>query len=993
MMDIVIVGAAMPFGPDSLKYKSLGGSETAQLMLGKAFAKAGHNVIQFTNLPAPEQPDWIAPGTKAEDGVRYCPMQGYEQAICSTPHDLLIISRNLQLVNLPHQAKHAVFWAHDLATHTFMAPALAAVTWNINAVWAVSEWHRQQIHKITGYPLDRIIALRNGIVDVTDPTVVEPDWNPDDFRSPNTLVYAARPERGLEALLRPGGIMERLPEYKLRISMYAHFPDHMRGLYEWCQQRVAALPNVEYMGSLKQPEMRAAIRGAAAYVYPTTFEETSCILARECIEAKTPMLTNRVGALPETLGDCGVFLEDFQMAEPAAEWNTDRYCEQFANMVRWFTGGTPNAIETRENVTAAMDHRGDLYWSGVAADAIEFTTNALDWQESDEHGSYYSRAWSLVRDGDVIPAVALLRSSIGVNQTPGEAKMLDDLKHAYSFCRSPEALAQHYADVHEKMAAEDKHFHLDQHERVPNEQRWQAVASQLAQLPPGSKVLDYGCAEGVHALAYAKAFPHLEFVGLDFAMMAVDNARKHAAANKVENVKFFYIPEAEIEFGYAFDAAICTEVLEHQPEPWVLLEQVESYVKPGGRILLTTPIGEWETDQWEQYGRPWNRQHIWQIDQYAYEVMLADKQNVACTMIPANVMPDARIRGHMVASYTADHTPIHEIDPLKKAYRHNPRQTVTACIIAKNAAATILNTLKSLVGQVQAVKVIVDESTKDTTYDVLDAFAKAYPWIELTVITGPAIAADKWGFDDARNLSIEEIETDWFFWIDSDEYFAGDMRKYLRDNALKSYGVHQHHFTLEPRGGQPQIDRPARLCRRGLKFYGKVHEHAEVEFNGGPGYSYMINDIDIGHVGYVNEVVRRQRFERNFPFLMWDRKVNPERRLGYFLWFRDILHRMRYAMDAQDQTMVVGLANEALSFYNENKEVIMSFGMGAQQALSYLSEANRVLGKGREVGVQFTLDGQPVAFNVITDDVEHVLSPIRKLLAPELEKAASKYWR
>ena len=369
-MDVVIVGAAMPFGPDTLKFFSLGGSETAQLALGRELAKLGHRVIQVTNLPPPGRPDHIPSGALGHDGVRYVSMEHYQGIVCSTPHDLLILSRDVRMAGLPHQAKHCVFWAHDLATYTFMAPALQQLAWNLDEIWAVSNWHADQIHTITGYPRARIIAIRNGIVDVRDDTLVTTQFG-DPEKKEKTLIYAARPERGLEALLREGGIMEQLPDFKLRLSMYAHFPEHMKPLYDWCQERVKALPNVEYLGSLTQPEMRRAIAESSAYVYPTQFEETSCILARECIEtgvqaadARRFLQHSGHGALPETLGDCGMFLEDFRIEEfenrytkPSLVWNSDEYCRVFANMIRWWHSEAAEAYRKKaaENMAARTD--------------------------------------------------------------------------------------------------------------------------------------------------------------------------------------------------------------------------------------------------------------------------------------------------------------------------------------------------------------------------------------------------------------------------------------------------------------------------------------------------------------------------------------------------------------------------------------------------------------------------------------------------------------
>jgi hypothetical protein len=64
-----------------------------------------------------------------------------------------------------------------------------------------------------------------------------------------TLLYSSRPERGLENLVQPGGIMEQLaeraPHIKLKVCGYKH-PDadeRLGGFYNMLHERVDALPN------------------------------------------------------------------------------------------------------------------------------------------------------------------------------------------------------------------------------------------------------------------------------------------------------------------------------------------------------------------------------------------------------------------------------------------------------------------------------------------------------------------------------------------------------------------------------------------------------------------------------------------------------------------------------------------------------------------------------------------------------------------------------
>lgn len=41
----------------------------------------------------------------------------------------------------------------------------------------------------------------------------------------------------------------------------------------------------------------------------------------------------------------------------------------------------------------------------------------------------------------------------------------------------------------------------------------------------------------------------------------------------------------------SFDVVLCTEVLEHEPEPIRAVHEFARIVRPGGKLLLTAPLG------------------------------------------------------------------------------------------------------------------------------------------------------------------------------------------------------------------------------------------------------------------------------------------------------------------------------------------------------------------------------------------------------------------
>ncbi len=979
MSHIVIGCGAMSFGPNTLKFKSLGGSETAALMLGKALAARGHRVIMFCNMPDQGQPDFAQPGVKAEDGVVYVPLGSFGEYTAMTPHDLLIAVRDPQLCATNAQAKKKVLWMHDIATKRGMQRAFDQMSFLIDEVWTVSEWHRKQVAEVTGYSIDHIVALRNGIVPVEVPPLL---------RSDKQLVYAARPERGLDNLIRPGGIMDQLPEYNLKVAMYAHFPEHMRAYYEGIFKRMQEMPNVEYIGALTQEQLRAVIAESAAYIYPTQFEETSCILARECIEQGTPMLTTREGALPETLGNCGVFFEDwaadFYAEGPYPSTKGDQFwCEAFARFVREELTASRCWVES---AVSNMAKRTDLYWDGVA-ELVEANLRPRPVKP-------FSHLYSLMQNSDIVPALAWVKHHLSILNTLSVSdKSLDGLREELEFYRPiiEGDIQKFYEDEVYRAKSDTPNTELVFRFDYDQSMRWKMIREEIAALPPGSIVVEYGCGPG-HVLApLARDFPQINFVGYDLSQSAVDVVNAGADKHGLKNIQAIVVGDDPHPTTPQFDAAICTEMLEHTVRPWEYVTKVESLVKPGGRVIFTTPQGNWETISHRKPGQWKVREHIWHIDREMMLEMTGEKQRPNWrNLVMAN---DAwgRCIGHMFYAYDADHVPAKSIDPLVKALRHWPRQSVAAAIIAYNNEDTILRMLNSLKDQVQFIQIALGPAT-DHTREIVERWFSENPYIRYRILDVPKIEAYKFGFDDARNSSVKDLYEwfDWVLWIDTDEYLSGDVRQYLRNNQLDGYLIAQHHFTVEPRGKPPEIDRPARLMRATSNFVaqGHIHEHFEVP-EGGPGRCYMLPNVDIGHPGYVNESTRRERFKRNYPFLEWDHADHAKkpRKLHHFLWLRDIIHRMRFEPDKAYQ-----LAEEAVAYYNAHREDMAAFGPGLSQALRYLSEANQVLGKGVPVKLTVALDDRGTDLAGQFDSYEQLEAALAQILKPEFENRLSRYW-
>lgn len=108
--------------------------------------------------------------------------------------------------------------------------------------------------------------------------------------------------------------------------------------------------------------------------------------------------------------------------------------------------------------------------------------------------------------------------------------------------------------------------------------RW--IAAQAARIPKGSRVLDAGAGEG----NYRSMFGHCQYFTQDFAQEASMMGR-YTKLDYISDITALPIPDA------SFDVVVCTEVIEHIPEPILALKEFSRVLRVGGKLILTAPLG------------------------------------------------------------------------------------------------------------------------------------------------------------------------------------------------------------------------------------------------------------------------------------------------------------------------------------------------------------------------------------------------------------------
>ena len=110
--------------------------------------------------------------------------------------------------------------------------------------------------------------------------------------------------------------------------------------------------------------------------------------------------------------------------------------------------------------------------------------------------------------------------------------------------------------------------------------RW--VREQIKGLKPGGRVLDVGAG----SCPYRELFAGFEYVSHDFVQLTDEQLHGRTGYGKIDvvsTIEAIPVPDA------SFDVVICTEVLEHVPDPIRAVEEIGRLMRPGGVLLVTAP--------------------------------------------------------------------------------------------------------------------------------------------------------------------------------------------------------------------------------------------------------------------------------------------------------------------------------------------------------------------------------------------------------------------
>jgi glycosyltransferase involved in cell wall biosynthesis len=129
------------------------------------------------------------------------------------------------------------------------------------------------------------------------------------------LLYTSTPWRGLAILIKAIDILNKTRnDFELDIysstKIYGDaFEEAEKDKFDALFNKCKGTDNVNFRGYGLNSQIREALEDTHVYVYPSIFEETSCLAVIEAMSAGCHVVTTNYGALPETCGEFATMIE------------------------------------------------------------------------------------------------------------------------------------------------------------------------------------------------------------------------------------------------------------------------------------------------------------------------------------------------------------------------------------------------------------------------------------------------------------------------------------------------------------------------------------------------------------------------------------------------------------------------------------------------------------------------------------------------------------
>ncbi len=230
-----------------------------------------------------------------------------------------------------------------------------------------SHWNYEEYRKCFNIPTDRCHVIKNGVTSFPKPST----YNKGDRLR---IIHHNTPWRGLNVLL---GAMQYLEGENIELDVYSscevygdEFKEDNDHNYQELYDQARELPNVNYIGYRPNDFILKKLPNYHLYVYPSIWEETSCISLLESMAAGLYCVVTNYGALYETGSEFPIYIN--------YETNFNNLAFQFAEAIK-VARDTLHEPMIREHLSLQQDFVKRFYcWEKKAFEWTNFLTGVLD---------------------------------------------------------------------------------------------------------------------------------------------------------------------------------------------------------------------------------------------------------------------------------------------------------------------------------------------------------------------------------------------------------------------------------------------------------------------------------------------------------------------------------------------------------------------------------------------------------------------------------------
>lgn len=307
MKIVFYAGASIPIHAHSLEQRPLGGTETGLIRVAEILEQRGYEVTVFTAHKTP-------PASKP----RYLPSNSLNEGFSC---DVYIAVQEWMAIFAPVRCRQIMYWTGD-GSEQFLNFGLGdrRSREKIDLLLTASTWHREDLCRASGFPIKKTFVVGNG--------VHLPFYEKGFARNRKRLIYTSAPYRGLALVPQLySELLSRIADLELTVISGFEIYDRdlpfqgaeLQGTKE-ILSRLQMLSGCVVKRNMTQRQLAEEYLQAGLFFYPNTARETCCITALEAQAAGCPVVTSRLGALEETVGDGGIVIS----GEPgSSQYNHD----------------------------------------------------------------------------------------------------------------------------------------------------------------------------------------------------------------------------------------------------------------------------------------------------------------------------------------------------------------------------------------------------------------------------------------------------------------------------------------------------------------------------------------------------------------------------------------------------------------------------------------------------------------------------------------------